>query len=136
MASSTRMDIDSVSDSLLTEAPNAQFDAIAVKSIEGWIVMVTNVHEEASEEDVSDFFSEFGKIKNLHLNLDRRTGYVKGYALIEYASSAEATEAIEKARGADFLGQILDADFAFVRPLDTKKLRGSGPRGRSRSPGR
>ncbi|KAI3648472.1 hypothetical protein MP228_006326 [Amoeboaphelidium protococcarum] len=84
-----------------------------LQSIEGWVIMVAGVHEEAEEDSVIDKFSDFGKVQSIHMNLDRRTGFAKGYALIEYGEYEEAVEAIRKMNNTNLYNQTIRVDFAF-----------------------
>jgi RNA recognition motif-containing protein len=40
-----------------------------------------------------------GDVKNVQVNLDRQTGFVKGYALVEYTKFEEAERAIKDMNG-------------------------------------
>ena len=54
------------------------------EALEGWILFVTHLHEEATEDNLMDLFGEFGDIQNLHMNIDRRTGFIKVFLLLSF----------------------------------------------------
>ena len=51
-------------------------------AIEGWILLVSGVNEDAEESDLYDAFTDFGHVKDLHVNLERRTGYGKVNSIV------------------------------------------------------
>ena len=86
------------------EAASTETSSGPQKSIEGWILIVANIHEEASEEDIEDPFSDHGYVQHMTVNRDRRTGRIKS-ALVEYAEKVRegrrAKRAMKRARMSD-----------------------------------
>jgi RNA-binding protein 8A len=95
------------------------------RSVEGWVVFITGIHDEANEEDINEKFGEYGQIKSIVLNLDRKLGTPKGYALVEYSEREEAQDAINALHGTQLLGKNIGVHWTFFKSTATI---GSSPR--------
>ena len=87
-------------------------------AVEGFVIFVTGLHEEAAEDDVLTFFAECGSIRQVQLAQDKRTGFAKGYALIEYKKLEDANEAIKHLHGTLFLERKICVSWAFKPKME------------------
>jgi RNA recognition motif-containing protein len=60
---------------------------------------VTNVTEDATEDDLRELFSKFGRVARVYIGKDRETGIGKGFAFVSFDDRAAAAKAIEKVDG-------------------------------------
>lgn len=94
-------------------------------------IYVGNLSYQATEEDVSTIFAEYGTVKRVQLPTDRETGRMRGFGFVEMSSEAEELAAIEALDGAEWMGRDLRVNKA--RPRENRS--GSGNWG-NRSGGR
>jgi RNA recognition motif-containing protein len=89
-------------------------------------IYVGNLSYEVSPEDLSEVFSEYGKVKRVHLPTDRETGRKRGFGFVEMETETEEDKAIETLDGAEWMGREIKVNKA--RPRDDKGSFGGGGR--------
>jgi len=78
-------------------------------------IYVGNLSFEATQEDITQIFAEYGTVKRVQLPTDRETGRLRGFAFVEMGAEAEETAAIEALDGAEWMGRDLKVNKAKPR---------------------
>jgi cold-inducible RNA-binding protein len=73
---------------------------------------VGNLPFSATEQDLSETFSQCGTVDSVKIITDRDTGRSKGFGFVEMSTDDEAQQAISKFNGADFDGRAMTVNEA------------------------
>lgn len=79
-------------------------------------VFVGNLEFQTTPEQLRTLFSEVGPVNDVILPADRLTGRPRGFAFVEFESSSDAEQAIEKFDGYELGGRALRVNAAQDRP--------------------
>lgn len=78
-------------------------------------IYIGNLSYQATVEDLTEVFAEYGTVKRVSLPVDRETGRVRGFAFVELAEDAQEDAAIAELDGAEWLGRQLKVNKAKPR---------------------
>ena len=69
-------------------------------------VYIGNLPYRVNEGDLKEYFSAYGRIVDVRMVKDRKTGRSKGYAFITYSNASEADESLDS-HGDDMHGRSI-----------------------------
>ncbi|KAJ1493196.1 hypothetical protein T484DRAFT_1610601 [Baffinella frigidus] len=75
-------------------------------------LLVRNIADDTSPQELRDHFSKFGMIKDVYVPLDFHTRRPKTFAFMEFVDYEDACKAKEKLDRSDFQGRMIDVVFA------------------------
>ena len=81
-------------------------------------IYIGNLSFDATEQDITEVFSEYGEVKRVQLPTDRETGRMRGFGFVDLDSSAKEDQAIEALDGAEWMGRDLRVNKA--RPRENR----------------
>ncbi|GAC1369227.1 MAG: RNA-binding protein [Candidatus Saccharimonadales bacterium] len=70
-------------------------------------LFVGNLPYSTTNEDLAEFFAQYGEVMSAAVIMDRATGRSKGFGFVEMTNDAEADTAISQADTAEFEGRKL-----------------------------
>lgn len=73
---------------------------------------VTNLSEDATEDDMWTLFERFGKISRVYVGKDQETGLCKGFAFVSFESRQDAQKAVDKVHNLPYDHLILGCQFS------------------------
>ncbi|KAN0062916.1 translation initiation factor eIF3 subunit g [Thecaphora frezii] len=76
---------------------------------------VTNLSEDADDDDLRDLFSRYGRVVRVYVGRDRETGACKGYAFISFENREDADRARQKVDGKGYDNLILSCQWSLPR---------------------
>jgi cold-inducible RNA-binding protein len=94
---------------------------------------VGNLSYSASEENLSQTFSECGSVASVKIITDRETGRSKGFGFVEMSSDSEAQAVISRFNGTEYEGRKMNISEA--KPMEKRDNRGGGRGGFSQNRG-
>ncbi|KAL3715150.1 hypothetical protein ACJRO7_006962 [Eucalyptus globulus] len=83
-------------------------------------LFVHNLHYGASEEELEELFSKFGKVE-VHVVVDKATRQSKGIAYIQYALPESASRALKELNKSPFQGRLLHVLPGLPKPTSKKQ---------------
>lgn len=87
-------------------------------------IYVGNLAYEATEQELSDAFGEYGEVSSVSIVSDKFTGRSRGFAFVEMSDKTEGEAAIEAMNGKAFMNRNLVVNEA--RPREDRGGGGGG----------
>jgi RNA recognition motif-containing protein len=78
-------------------------------------IYVGNLSYQATTEDLTEVFAEYGTVKQIYLPIDKETGKMRGFGFVEMSTDAEEDAAIAELDGAEWMGRQLRVNKARPR---------------------
>lgn len=95
-------------------APKQRDDVAA-----GQTLFIRNISFDTEQEDLQEFFSEYGEVEYCLVCVDKETGHSKGSAFVKFKSKEDADKCLEASKDAD-QPFMVDGRKLFVAPAISK----------------